>query len=84
MYAVGRDVAEGLFVATHLTQACQVQVQTLSMAGGDLDRVILPSGEDLSHQYKDMMDSTDYSYDGSREWPGIVRKVQREAPDYNL
>jgi ribulose-5-phosphate 4-epimerase/fuculose-1-phosphate aldolase len=24
MYAVGRDIAEGLFVATHLTQACEV------------------------------------------------------------
>jgi len=83
MYAVGRDVAEAIFVATHLTQACEVQVRTLSMAGGDLSKVILPSGEDLSVQYKDMMDSTDYCYDGSREWPGIVRKVQREAPDYN-
>lgn len=83
MYAVGRDVAEALFVATHLTQACEVQVRTLSMAGGDLAKVVLPSGEDLSRQYKDMMDSTDYSYDGSREWPGIVRKVQREAPDFN-
>ena len=39
MYAVGRDVAEAIFVATHLTQACDVQVRTLSMAGGDLDQV---------------------------------------------
>ena len=46
-------------------------------------QVLLPSSEQLSAQYKDMMDSTDYSYDGSREWPGIVRKVQRQAPDYN-
>ncbi|KAL3916089.1 MAG: hypothetical protein SGILL_005339 [Bacillariaceae sp.] len=83
MYAVGRDAAEGLFVAAHLTQACQVQVKTLSMAGGDLNKVMLPSGDDLSRQYKDMMDSADYSYNGSREWPGIIRKVQREAPDYN-
>jgi ribulose-5-phosphate 4-epimerase/fuculose-1-phosphate aldolase len=39
MYAVGRDVAEGIFVATHLTQACEVQVKTLSMVGGDLSKV---------------------------------------------
>ena len=83
MYAVGRDVAEALFVATHLTQACEVQVRTLSMVGGDLTQVILPSGDNLSFQYKEMMDSTDYSYDGSREWPGVVRKVLREAPDFN-
>ena len=83
MYAVGRDVAEGVFVATHLTQACEVQVRTLSMVGGDLTQVVLPSGDDLSLQYKEMMDSTDYSYDGSREWPGLIRKVKREAPDFN-
>lgn len=83
MYAVGRDAAEALFVATHLTQACEVQVRTLGMVGGDLRKVVLPSGEELSAQYRDMMDSTDYSYDGSREWPGIVRKLQRQAPDYN-
>jgi ribulose-5-phosphate 4-epimerase/fuculose-1-phosphate aldolase len=39
MYSVGRDVAEGIFVATHLTQACEVQVKTLSMVGGDLSKV---------------------------------------------
>jgi hypothetical protein len=47
-------------------------------------QILLPSGDELSRQYKDMMDSTDYSYDGSREWPGIVRKVEREHPDFNL
>ena len=83
MYAVGKDVAEATFVATHLTQACNVQIQTLSSVGGDLRKVILPSSEQLNIQYKDMMDSTDYSYDGSREWPGLVRKVQREASEYN-
>ena len=83
MYAVGKDVAEATFVATHLTQACNVQIQTLSSVGGDLRKVLLPSSEQLNIQYKDMMDSTDYSYDGSREWPGLVRKVQREASNYN-
>ena len=39
MYAVGRDVAEGIFVASHVTQACEVQVRTLSMVGGNLNKV---------------------------------------------
>jgi len=84
MYAGGRDAAEAFFVAKHLTQACDVQVRTLSMAGGDLSKVNLPDSEQLAMQYKDMMASPDYAYDGSREWPGLVRQLQRKAADYNL
>merc|ERR1740117_1691855 len=50
MYAVGRDAAEGVFVATHVTQACEVQVHTLSMAGGDLSKVLVPKDADLDRQ----------------------------------
>lgn len=84
MYAGGRDAAEAFFVAKHLKQACDVQVKTLAMAGGDLNKVILPDADMLAVQYKDMMASPDYAYDGSREWPGLVRQVERQAPDYNL
>eukprot|EP00933_Yihiella_yeosuensis_P061985 TRINITY_DN64881_c0_g1_i1.p1 TRINITY_DN64881_c0_g1~~TRINITY_DN64881_c0_g1_i1.p1 ORF type:complete len:325 (+),score=67.61 TRINITY_DN64881_c0_g1_i1:27-1001(+) len=84
MYAIGRDAAEAFFVAKHLTQACDVQVKTMAMAGGNLDNVILPDEAMLKAQYKDMMLSPDYAYDGSREWPGLVRQLAREAPDYNL
>lgn len=84
MYAVGRDAAESFFVAKHLTQACDVQVKTLAMAGGDLSKVIIPDSSQLRDQFKDMMLSPDYSYDGSREWPGLIRKLQREHPDFNM
>lgn len=84
MYAGGRDAAEAFFVAKHLTQACDVQVKTLSMAGGDLDKVLIPESDLLAAQYKDMMASTDYAYDGSREWPGLIRQLERQAKDYNL
>lgn len=84
MYAGGRDAAEAFFVAVHLKQACDVQVKTLAMAGGNLEKVIIPPAEMLGEQYKVMMASPDYAYDGSREWPGLVRKLQRETPDYNL
>ena len=60
MYAVGGDAAEGVFVATHLTQACEVQQRTLSMAGGDISKVVVPTEEALDQQYADMMASTDY------------------------
>jgi len=84
MYAGGRDGAEAFIVAKHLTQACDVQVKTLAMAGGDLSKVIIPEAHTLAVQYKDMMASPDYAYDGSREWPGLVRQLERHAPDYNL
>jgi len=84
MYAVGRDAAEAFFVAKHVTQACDVQVKTLAMAGGSLDNVIIPDPVVLKAQYKDMMLSTDYAYDGSREWPGLLRELGRKHPDYNL
>lgn len=84
MYAVGRDAAEAVFVATHLTQACEVQAKTLAMVGGDLSKLILPAKRDLDRQYADMMNSADYAYDGSREWPGLVRKVMRAAPEFNM
>merc|ERR1719203_2063066 len=70
MYAVGRDAAEAFFVAKH--------VKTLSMAGGNLDNVIVPDSKRLKVQYKDMMLSKDYAYDFSREWPGCFRKIARE------
>ncbi len=33
-------------------------------------------------QYKEMMLSPDYAYDGSREWAATVRKVNRACPGY--
>ena len=53
------------------------------MAGG-IDNVILPDMDKLTAQYKDMMASGDYSYDGSREWPGLVRQLERQEADYNM
>lgn len=84
MYAVGRTAAEAAFVATHLTQACEVQVRAMALVGGDVRKLHLPEEAKLDAQYIDMMNSPDYAYDGSREWPGLVRKVEREAPGYNL
>eukprot|EP00405_Crypthecodinium_cohnii_P036511 CAMPEP_0206548904 /NCGR_PEP_ID=MMETSP0325_2-20121206/14152_1 /ASSEMBLY_ACC=CAM_ASM_000347 /TAXON_ID=2866 /ORGANISM="Crypthecodinium cohnii, Strain Seligo" /LENGTH=333 /DNA_ID=CAMNT_0054048455 /DNA_START=26 /DNA_END=1027 /DNA_ORIENTATION=+ len=84
LYAVGRDAAEAFFVAKHVKQACDVQVMTLGMAGADESAQLAPPAPTLIEQYKDMMASRDYAYDGSREWPGLVRQLQRRAADYNM
>ena len=80
MYAVGTTPADAFFVAFYLLQACEVQVKNMAMVG---DRII-PTDALLRAQYADMMLSTDYAYDGSREWPGVVRKVMREHSNFNL
>merc|ERR1712192_98220 len=79
-YALGKNAAEAFFVAFYFHQACNVQIKAMSM-NTSLKQV---SMENLNLQYDDMMTSEDYSYDGSREWGGIIRKIQREYPDFNL
>ena len=57
----------------------QSTLLTLAMNGG----VLIPENKLLRMQYADMMLSPDYSYDGSREWGGVLRKVMREHPEFN-
>merc|ERR1712186_205364 len=71
MYCVGRTAAEAFFVAFHLIQACEVQMRSKGM-GAVLN---LPGEPFLTEQYRDFMSSPDYGYDGRREWPGAVRKL---------
>ena len=44
--------------------------------------LVMPPAAELERQYVDMISSPDYAYDGSREWAGCVRKLNREAPGY--
>ena len=37
----------------------------------------------LQKQHQEMMLSSDYAYDGSREWPGVLRQLARVASDFN-
>lgn len=78
LYAVGTSAREAWFVVFHLHQACEVQLRAQS-AGQPL---VMPAQADLDVQYVDMMSSPDYAYDGSREWAGCVRKLNRELPGY--
>jgi len=78
LYAVGDSARESWFVTFHLHQACEVQLRAQSSGKA----LRMPPGEHLAQQYEDMLDSPDYAYDGSREWAGCVRKVNRELPGY--
>jgi len=78
LYAVGANAADAWFVTFHLKQACEVQLLAQS-TGAEL---LLPDKQELNHQYEEMIKSPDYAYDGSREWAGCVRKLNRELPGY--
>ena len=55
-------------------------MQLLAQSSGT--KLLLPSKVELQAQYDDMINSPDYAYDGSREWAGCVRKLNRELPGY--
>jgi len=78
LYSVGTDARDAWFVAFHLKQACEVQL--LAQSSGA--KLLMPDKDELSQQYDEMISSTDYAYDGSREWAGCVRKLNRELPGY--
>jgi len=78
LYAVGVDARDAFFVTFHLKQACEVQL----LAQNSGRHLIMPDKDELAAQYDDMIASPDYAYDGSREWAGLVRKLNRELPGY--
>ena len=78
LYAVGTSSRDAWFVTFHLHQACEVQLRAQSTGRA----LVMPPAEHLDQQYEDMVSSPDYAYDGSREWAGCVRKLNRELPGY--
>ncbi|EOD22966.1 hypothetical protein EMIHUDRAFT_461189 [Emiliania huxleyi CCMP1516] len=80
LYAVGTSARDAWFVTFHLHQACEVQLRAQSTG----QALVMPSQEELQRQYADMISSPDYAYDGSREWAGCVRKLNRELPGYDV
>lgn len=77
-YTVGRTAAEAFFRAYYLRQACSVQIRTLST--GLTPHVIDP--QEVARFQDAMYGSDDYAYDGSVEWPGLMRRLARNHPDY--
>jgi ribulose-5-phosphate 4-epimerase/fuculose-1-phosphate aldolase len=77
-YAIGKDPAEAFFLTFYLAQACDAQVT--AMACGD--RLIQFPAEEAAAIWRQMKHSPEFHYDGSIEWAGWLRMVERHAPDY--
>ncbi len=77
-YVLGRSAPEAFFRAYFLRQACEVQVKVLSMR--DEPHVI--DMQQVARLQDQMYESPHYNYDGSTEWAALLRKLDREQPDY--
>jgi ribulose-5-phosphate 4-epimerase/fuculose-1-phosphate aldolase len=77
-YTTGRTAAEAFFRAYYLKQACSAQIKTLSM--GLTPHPIDP--QKVARFQDEMYASSDYNYDGQTEWDGLIRRLEREHPDY--
>ncbi len=77
-YTVGDTPAAAFFRAYYLKQTCSVQIRTLSM-GRELHLI---DQERISRYREQMYKSEHYNYDGTTEWPGLIRMLERTQPDY--
>ena len=77
-YVLGRSAPEAFFRTYFLRQACNVQIKVLSM--GSEPNVIDP--QRVARFQDQMYSSEHYNYDGSTEWAALLRKLDREQPDY--
>ena len=79
-YTVGKTAAEAFFKAYYLKQACSVQIKNLSMrlTPRPIDK------QKVEYCWQNMSKSKDYNYDGKTEWAALLRKLDKEQPDYKL
>lgn len=77
-YVIGKDAAEAFFLTFYLAQACDAQAAAMS-CGEELVRI---PDDEAAEIWRQMSTSNEYHYDGSMEWPGWLRMVERHAPDY--
>ena len=81
-YALGRSASEAFFRAFYLRQACSVQVKAAATAAGAGERMREMDPQRVAMIEDQMRESAHYHYDGSTEWAALLRKLERECPDY--
>ena len=77
-YVLGRSPSEAFFRTYFLRQACATQVKVLSQG---VEPHIIPQHE-VDRFKQQMYTSEHYNYDGTTEWAALLRKLEREQPDY--
>ncbi|GAB5467264.1 MAG: class II aldolase/adducin family protein [Rhodospirillales bacterium] len=77
-YALGETAAAAFFRAYFLRQTCAAQIKTLSM-GRDLHRI---DPQKVARYQDQMAASEHYNYDGTTEWPGLIRLLDKRDRGY--
>jgi ribulose-5-phosphate 4-epimerase/fuculose-1-phosphate aldolase len=81
-YAFGHGASEAFFRAFYLRQACAVQVKAAATAAGTGKPLHLIDRQRVAMIQDQMRASPNYHYDGSTEWAALLRRLERECPDY--
>ena len=81
-YCFGRSAKEAFFRSYYLRQACSVQHKALSMTHNNSDMLKLINDQRKDGYREAMYTSEDYNYDGDTEWKGLIRWLDRTAPEY--
>ncbi len=74
----GSSVHEAMLRAYMLDQACQIQLK----AQATDQEVIVPDDAEKQRHYDAFFGNPKYVYDGSLEWSGMIRRLDREDPSY--
>ncbi len=81
-YTLGRTAAEAFFRAYRLREACAVQLKAATAAAG-IGETLKPVNPQRVAELRDQMANSEfYDYDGSTEWAALLRKLERNCPDY--
>ncbi len=78
-YAFGRLACESFFRSYFLRQACEIQLAAMA-TGAEMHLI---SDAEVARFRDQMYASPHYNYDGATEWPGLLRKLDRECPGYD-
>ena len=71
----GRTIHEAMFYLYHLEKACQAQVAIMSMVGGDLSKLEIPSDEICKQSVRDLLS---FEKDlGIRDWNAWINSIEK-------
>ena len=84
---MGRTVPEAMYLAYSFTDACKLQMQILQTN----QEINYPTPEEIEDHIRSYTNENcrkkedgafGLEYDGTMEWPGLLRTLDREEPDY--
>lgn len=75
---VGKDVREAMLRTYLLNQACEIQLRMMA-TGQEINE---PTEKELESHYDSFYSIENYVYDGSLEWAGMLRKLDREDSSF--